>query len=176
MKIQEVERVCEQLVCSIFNFQLVFQFNKLYEHMFWVFFGLMFGPICFLCFIGLPSEGLIWNRMSLFGCWFWCGSCVSTLKVFKKQTPCLQGGFYLEELLCLVPLNQAQISKVYMEAIVLVEIEQHVSRMVLIWFMVWPYNWSLILWNFFNYGNQGIGLRRSNKYGGVKLFFYEEFW
>ncbi|KAH0937969.1 hypothetical protein HID58_005430, partial [Brassica napus] len=143
--IQEVERVCEQLVCSIFNFQFVFQFNKLYEHMIWVFFGLMFGPICSLCFIGLPYEGLNWNRMRLFGFWFWCGgdcgSCVLTLTVFKKQTPCLQGGFYLEELLCLVPLNQAQISKVYMEAIVLVEIEQHESRM-------------------------GIRLRRSNKYGG----------
>ncbi|KAH0879633.1 hypothetical protein HID58_067027, partial [Brassica napus] len=91
--IQEVERVCEQLVCSIFNLQLVFQFNKLYEHMIW------------------------------------------------KQTPCLQGGFHLEELLCLVPLNKAQISKVYMEAIDLVEIGQHERRM-------------------------GIGLRRSNKYGG----------
>ena len=148
MKIQEVERVCEQLVCSIFNLQLVFQFNKLYEHMIWVFFGLMFGPTCSLCFIGFPYEGLNWNRMRLFGFWFWCGGdcgfCVLTLTVFKKQTPCLQGGFHLEELLCLVPLNKAQISKVYMEAIDLVEIGQHERRMVLFLFMVWYYNWFFI--------------------------------
>ena len=148
MKIQEVERVCEQLVCSIFNFQFVFRFNKLYEHMIWICFGFMFGPTCSLCFIGLPYVGLNWNKMRLFGYWFWCGGdcgfCGFTLTVFKQQIPCLQVGFYIEELLCLVPLNQAQTSQVYMEAIDLVEIGQHESRMVLYLFMVWYYNWSFI--------------------------------
>ncbi|CAN6917449.1 unnamed protein product, partial [Brassica oleracea] len=54
MKTQEVEGLCKQLVCSIFNFNSVFRFNKLCEHLIEICFGYFVGSTCSMCFIGLP--------------------------------------------------------------------------------------------------------------------------
>ncbi|KAH0910474.1 LOW QUALITY PROTEIN: hypothetical protein HID58_033795, partial [Brassica napus] len=51
MTTQEVEGLCEQLACSIFNFNF---FNKLYEHLIEICFGYFVGSTCSLCFIVLP--------------------------------------------------------------------------------------------------------------------------
>ncbi|KAH0921835.1 LOW QUALITY PROTEIN: hypothetical protein HID58_021853, partial [Brassica napus] len=54
MTTQEVEGLCEQLACSIFNFDFDFQFNKLYEHLIEICVGYFVGSTCSLCFIVLP--------------------------------------------------------------------------------------------------------------------------
>lgn len=141
MTTQEVEGLCEQLACSIFNFNFVFQFNKLYERLIEIFFGYFVGSTCPLCFIVLPYVGLNWNKTRLFGFWFWlgCGGGFRglSLTVSKHQRPCLQDGFTIEELLCLVSLNHPQISHVCTEVFELVEIGQKDSRMVLFLRMGW---------------------------------------